>query len=285
MRQLWTLAVTPKADVAPRPVASFQQAQAPCTRQNLTVPLSFAPKATLSRLVPSKALRTLMSVRFTERPFRPYAVAIGQAILAWNDLHEHLGRLYGIVLTRGVRTAQLEKWQSSRVDSQKRKWLGNAVNGMEYEPPGWTEELRLYVPWLLAEVSDIEDRRNNAVHVPLHLIADIDVLPVQDRAHFLKAGEVRAHTWAKNMRAQKIAEKALLAEYRACRDAAVDVRDHVRFIGDCVEQRRQRQENVAWPRVPHRLLTRAPESIRDHQARTAWPAWALKQQRESKRQH
>lgn len=235
--------------------------------------------------MPSEALRSLIGVRFTERPFRAYALAIGQATLAWNDLHEHLGRLYGIVLTRGGRTAQLEEWQRSRVDSQKRKWLSKAVKEMEPEPPGWTEELRLYVPWLLAEMGDIEDRRNNAVHVPLHLVADVDALPVQDRAHFLKAGEVRAHTWAHNTRAKKIAEKALLAEYRACRDAAVDVRDYVRLIGNCVEQRRRLQQNVAWPRIPRRLLARAPDSIREHQARTAWPAWALKQQRESRRKN
>lgn len=230
-------------------------------------------------------MRSLMSVRFTERPFRAYALAIGQATLAWNDLHEHLGRLYGIVLTRGVRTAQLKEWQHSRVDGQKRKWLGKAVKEMEPEPPGWTEELRLYVPWLLVEIGDIEDRRNNAVHVPLHLVANVDALPVKNRAHFLKAGEVRAHTWAHNTRAKKIAEKALLAEYRACREAAVDVRDYVRLIGNCVEQRRRLQQNVAWPRVARRLLARAPDSIREHQAHTAWPAWALKQQREARRKN
>lgn len=235
--------------------------------------------------MPSEALWSLMSVRFTEGPFRPYALAIGQAALAWNDLHEHLGRLYGIVLTRGVRTAQLEEWQRSRVDSEKRKWLGKAVDEMGREPPGWTEELRVYVPWLLSEIGAIEDRRNNAVHVPLQLVADVDALSIQDRAHFLKVGEVRAHTWAHNRRAQKIAEKELLAEYRACRDAAVDVRDYVRLIGNCVEQRRRQQQNVAWPRVSPRLLARAPESIRQHQARTAWPAWALKQLRESKRKN
>ncbi|MFD1191576.1 hypothetical protein [Phenylobacterium conjunctum] len=180
-----------------------------------------------------------MSVRFTEPPFRAYALAIGQTTLAWNDLHEHLGRLYGIVLTRGDRTAQLEEWQRSRVDGQKRKWLGRAVNAMPYEPSGWTEELRLHVSWLLAEISDIEDRRNNAVHAPLHLVADIDALFIQSRARFLKVGEVRAQTWAYNTRAQRIAGKALLAEYRACRDAAADVRDFVRLIGNCVDERRR----------------------------------------------
>lgn len=30
--------------------------------------------------------------RFTETPFKPYVIAIGQLTLAWNDLHEKLAR-------------------------------------------------------------------------------------------------------------------------------------------------------------------------------------------------
>jgi len=32
--------------------------------------------------------------RFTERDFEPYALAIGQFCLAWNDLHERLGIIF-----------------------------------------------------------------------------------------------------------------------------------------------------------------------------------------------
>ncbi|MES3027040.1 MAG: hypothetical protein V4820_04175 [Pseudomonadota bacterium] len=227
----------------------------------------------------AETLQALVTARFTEAPFRAFALSIGQATLAWNDLHEHLGRLYGIILTRGERTAQLAKWQASRRDRQKREMLAAALAEMPFEAPGWTEELRIYVPWILKEVADIEERRNNAVHVPLHIVAKPDTLPIKDRANFIKAGEVRPHDWAHNTRARQMAGKALLAEYRACRDAAVDIRDVVRVIGNCVDRRRRNQLNYAWPRIPPRLLGRAPQDIRDHQDRTPWPAEARKKKR------
>lgn len=168
------------------------------------------------------------------------------------------------------------QWQASRRDRQKRDWLAAALAKMPFESPGWTEELRLYIPWVLEEVANIEERRNNAVHVPLHIVAKSEDLPGKDLADAIRVGQVRPHDWAQNTRARQVAGKLLLAEYRDCRVATVDIRDVVCLIGNCVDNRRRTQLNYAWPRIPPRLLGRAPQEIRVHQDKTAWPGEAGK---------
>lgn len=175
-------------------------------------------------------------------------------------------------MTRSERSRHIVVWQSSKSDRAKRDMMAAALETMPYEPPGWTEDLRLYVPWILKQADRVEDRRNNAVHAPLHLVADISGLAEPlDRAALIKIGEVRPHTWGRNVRATRLEAKALLGEYRACRDEAVALRDLVCLIGNCIERRRREQLKYAWPRLPESLRARASAEIKKHQADTANP--------------
>lgn len=175
-------------------------------------------------------------------------------------------------MTRSERSRHIAIWQSSKSDRAKRDMMAAGLETMPYEPPGWTEDLRLYIPWILKQIDRVEERRNNAVHAPLHLVADITGRSEPlDRVTLIRISEVLPHTWGRNARAKRLEAKELLKEYRACRDDAVDLRDFVCLIGNCVERRRHEQLKYAWPRLPEGLVCRASAEIKAHQAKTANP--------------
>jgi hypothetical protein len=57
------------------------------------------------------------ALRFESRQFKPYAAAIGQFVLAWNDLHETLALLYWTLLGNDK---VLDRWNEARLDDRKR---------------------------------------------------------------------------------------------------------------------------------------------------------------------
>src|SRR5579862_6821487 len=64
---------------------------------------------------------------FTEKEFAPYATAIGQLLLAWNDLHERLSSLFVMALGAGWVSRPLAVWHSTRADHSKRQMLRAAL--------------------------------------------------------------------------------------------------------------------------------------------------------------
>jgi len=107
------------------------------------------------------------SNRFTAKSFRPYAEAIGQVALTWNDLHETLGILFTEVAFEGSLAAQ-DAWQSLIVDRAKREMLKSVLVGMTV-PDDRPElaQLRDDVIWIIEQTSAAEDGRNAAIHTPL----------------------------------------------------------------------------------------------------------------------
>jgi hypothetical protein len=61
--------------------------------------------------------------RFTAKKFRPYALAIGEATLSWNDLHVELGMLYATVSDGGWVDRYFIIWNTLRNDGAKRDIL------------------------------------------------------------------------------------------------------------------------------------------------------------------
>lgn len=154
------------------------------------------------------------SNRYTARHFRPYALVIGQAALAWNHLHETLGQLFADIPFNGQLVANAV-WQSSVVDRAKRNMLEAAIK--EMVPPHIDETSKEAVLWLLKQVEALEDARNNVIHVPLtsydHPLWQELVSP--DLKGVLP-DDTYLHVRAKRMRA-----KDVLSEYRYCRDSAM----------------------------------------------------------------
>lgn len=179
--------------------------------------------------------------RFTGKHFHPYTQAIGQAALAWNHLHEELGRLFADLLFQGDLTGNAV-WQSSNTDRAKRKMLGAGVKELnpKYIPQRVIDE----VLWILGKSEALEDTRNDTVHAPLlsydhplwQEIVDPDLKGIRPNETF------------GNVRATKLGKKDLLSEYRYCRDVAVVLGKYAEAICDWS----QKEPFPNRPRLPSR---------------------------------
>jgi hypothetical protein len=192
--------------------------------------------------------------KFTEHPFRPYATAIGQAALAWNDLSEEMGLLF-LTLMGAARdtdprkaTQVMRVWQITKNDRTKRGMLKEAVETMGTP---WTERYPKAledIKWLIGQSESLEDRRNDVVHAPLQLVTDRSrVAGARDRKALISLTRVVVHDWFLNYRAGKLANKELLSEIRWCRDQAVSLRDFTSTIDSTLRFGRALPQ---WPRRP-----------------------------------
>lgn len=206
--------------------------------------------------------------RFTEERFQPYALAMGQATLAWNDLHEHMGRLFSmVVVTTGTdRNQALAIWQTLLADRAKREILRAACASLPSLEP-WPR-LHEDVAWLCDRVNSLEDARNNIVHGPLVLQIGIEAFhdrPTAKQAR-QRAAVIPLHMGG-NTRAKKMAGKDLLAEYRRVRDQAAALRTFASKMDDALND-----EARSWPPRPRGLTGGSPKTRpRSPQASPAKP--------------
>jgi hypothetical protein len=109
------------------------------------------------------------SLAITGAKFEPYARAIGQMALAWNELHEALGALFTQALAVGIeRSFQCAAiWGAVTSDRQKRQILEAAINHVGEEVHRRFPLLASDVLWLTGRANSLEDKRNNVVHAPL----------------------------------------------------------------------------------------------------------------------
>jgi hypothetical protein len=168
--------------------------------------------------------------RFTEKPFRRYTSIIGQANLAWNDLHISLSNIFMQVCSLSIPNSKEKNylhikshqiWHSTQSDRGSRAMLKAALRGMSPDEKAKYPKLIDDVEWLLKETKKLEETRNNVVHAPLLLITKSELMPEVDN-------------WvvpsAQSPRGSKLLGKDLLKEYRWCRDAAVALRDNAEAI-------------------------------------------------------
>ncbi len=80
---------------------------------------------------------------FRSDDFRPYAIALGEMSLAWNDLHERLAALFWAAL--GIRNGLIpfSVWYSSKYDRAQRDMLRSlaitpAIDNIGVAPLSWT---------------------------------------------------------------------------------------------------------------------------------------------------
>lgn len=194
--------------------------------------------------------------RFTEERLQSYALAVGQATLAWNDLHEHMARLFSmVVITTGESREQaLAIWQALIVDRAKRQvLLAAAENLPDLEP--WPS-LQADVAWLCDRVNSLEDARNNIVHGPLAM--QIRLSAFHDRPSAKQARQratVTPLVLGGNTRAKKMAGKDLLAEFRRVRDHAVALRTFAAKMDDALNN-----TALSWPARPRGLGGDSPKT-------------------------
>ena len=155
---------------------------------------------------------------FRDDDFKPVAQAIGEVVLAWNDLHQVLGILFWF--TVGIKNALVPfaVWHSSKVDRAQRE-MQQALVDLEALGLDIRKDVRGEFRWLLKEINKLEDHRNNAVH---------SLLMKGDEG--IAAG---AHQFG-HQRAKRLADKDPLREFQWLYDSIVTVRDHSAALINCV---------------------------------------------------
>lgn len=170
-----------------------------------------------------RKINTLGVDRYTSPEFKPYATAIGQIALAWNDLHETLCALF-VALTGAVYDEMLQAaWQSLPSDRAKRGLLRATVQQMDYDMCQRNPLAQNEMKWFFGQLDRLEEDRNNAIHAPLSnfshptwkLLAEALNMPPL-RQPGVQPDDVR---W--NKRAEKLKNKNLLVEFRCVRDEII----------------------------------------------------------------
>jgi hypothetical protein len=188
--------------------------------------------------------------RYTAREFRPYVAALGQLILAWNDMQESFAELFWhSTLSRGPRPGDsidytpLRIWRSLHSDRQQRGLLRSIVDHL---PHNWGRpEAVSFLKNALSQADRLEERRNDAIHASLFYKAE----SLYGQVH--PGGEqIVPATYLLNNRAQNLQKrKNILAEFRYCRDCAITLSDHVQEVSSALVN-----PHFAWPEIlkmPH----------------------------------
>lgn len=192
--------------------------------------------------------RPHLDFQFTDKAFTPYALAIGQASLAWNSLHEALGMLFESVVEGQTNMRSI--WYSQDFDRPRRKLLEAAIEGRSNHWIGSDPNAKHCEPilFILRETSKLEDARNNMIHSPLVFMSP-ELADMLDK----DAAGVVPYDWYGNPRARRLLRKNLLIEFRWLRDSATALTNYAFSI------------NHAWGERSGPLLDRPKLPTREDQ--------------------
>src|SRR5262245_46388317 len=143
----------------------------------------------------------------THKSFRPYVVAIGEAAVAWNGLHEAFRCLFTTIGNDDF-PSSAAMWYSLRSDRAQRQLI-TALARNAYELGQMGAHIFDRIAWLMKQADKLAAVRNDAIHTPL-ISSRSDVQPD------LRGGHANA---------LNLLNKDLLSEYRWCRDMGVTLTD------------------------------------------------------------
>lgn len=98
--------------------------------------------------------------------FHEHAALIGKIALQWNLLHEMYGLLFAKIVTPKNVMVGMRVWQSVPNDRTKRGMLSSTL---DYIYPRLTTRFVDDVEWCLGKTGGLEDKRDTAIHSPLHM--------------------------------------------------------------------------------------------------------------------
>jgi hypothetical protein len=176
-----------------------------------------------------------------EDPKSPVALAIGHAVMEWNDMCEDLGMLFGVLLHPSEPWSKrgLAIWHSSNNDRGQRDMLIAAANAVPDAMKKANPKLVEDICWLCQRANSLADRRNDLVHAPLTMQID--------PADSSKAVGVVPASFFGHPRALKLEGKDLVAEFGAYAAYATKLKMFTRNIMASI----QFGENFhAWPDRP-----------------------------------
>ena len=159
---------------------------------------------------------------------------MGWIAYEWNRLHEALGEVFGCVLSKDARDdftirPAFAAWHALTNERAQRDMLAAAIKSrsvvlMISKPP------LAEIDWVLEKLNKLAGRRNDAIHAPLAFVNQVgpDELGV----------EILPLYFFGNQRAASLRGKALLEEFRWCRDHLERLADYseclifaMKFVG------------------------------------------------------
>jgi hypothetical protein len=165
-------------------------------------------------LNPTLGHRMARNYNFRTEEITPYATAIGELALIWNDLHMVLSSIFwkATRIPNGMIADAM--WNSLKSDRAQREMLESIINldAMGQLIKGATREELI---WALTEITKLEDLRNNALHSPMLIESDGSISPWHQTG---------------NKRAKNLAKRELLSELRRFYDTAIIIRDYVEAL-------------------------------------------------------
>jgi hypothetical protein len=166
--------------------------------------------------------------KFTEPQFRPYVLAIGQFLLAWNDLHERLATLFAQAQATNVKQS-LAIWDKTRSDRAKRRLLEAAIKHLPESITKQRPSLVKEIIWILGVVNDLEGARDDAAHGPLFSLRTANFYDALVRGSLESKDEVLPNTAFGNERAIRLNKDArnLLRNIRYANRRTLVLRDYV----------------------------------------------------------
>jgi hypothetical protein len=196
---------------------------------------------------------------YTATAIRPYAIAIGELSLAWNDLHEAFGVLFLHSLTFDVANVRQYiqlgvVWGSIGNDRQKREIVEAAINWIGPQEHQRWSGLAEEIIWAVRQGHVLEQQRNNVLHSPLYQERN----PLMVKMLRIQSGEILPATHLWNQRAQKLTaatvkkQKRLLQEIRLYRNSMYILAEYVRQLHDAWQKKRALPERPQMPRLSNR---------------------------------
>lgn len=190
---------------------------------------------------------------FSEPHFEPYTKAIGQLLLAWNDLHERLAMLFVSAMGGGWVNRPLAVWHKTRMDLAKRELLRAAISNLTDPEVGNRPRLVEEIKWILDSAKKLEDLRDDSAHGPLsvgYMSASIlDFGDILDNPNILGGMRpfVGPNTVLQNPRALTISKRStdLLQDFRYARERVLILRDYAIAIDAAWSNAR-----LPWPDRP-----------------------------------
>jgi hypothetical protein len=176
--------------------------------------------------------------RYGEAHFQPYALAIGQIALAWNDLHEGLSFLFCRFCGGGFADYHLAVWHSADYDRAKRKMLRGKWRVITDAQAKHFPRLRPDLKWLLDRADELEDARNDAIHSPLTVVGR----KIVNGRH----EPIMPNVVMKNPRALKLGLSDLEADFQWCHEHILKLRDFVRELDSALSP----PSVFPWPDTP-----------------------------------
>jgi hypothetical protein len=149
-----------------------------------------------------------------DKAFEPVAIEIGQFAREWNGLHEELAVLFVALFGAPTIGVPLACWHAIPDDGLKRRMMRAAVKASRPVQKNVDAGIKDEIDWLLGEIDQLAERRNDALHAPIQVLMDTSTYVFTTEPNYF---------WG-NPRAGKLKGKDLKIEFGGYRNRAESLR-------------------------------------------------------------